>query len=60
MLRDRNNTNSLSEKQQILSGIPGVHVYLENLNLTSKKDQEHFERLLHVVYKIFKTWCLNK
>ena len=31
--------------EQILVGIPGVHVFLDDINVTVRNDQEHFERL---------------
>ncbi|GFU24201.1 uncharacterized protein K02A2.6 [Trichonephila clavipes] len=31
--------------EQVLSGIAGVHLFLEDITIMGRNDQEHFERL---------------
>ncbi|GFT76976.1 transposon Tf2-11 polyprotein [Trichonephila clavipes] len=38
--------------EQVLSGIAGVHVFLDDITITGENDQEHFERLKLVLQRL--------
>ncbi|GFX95887.1 uncharacterized protein K02A2.6 [Trichonephila clavipes] len=38
--------------EQVLSGIAGVHVFLDDITVTGRNDQEHFERLEFVLQRL--------
>ncbi|GFV94021.1 uncharacterized protein K02A2.6 [Trichonephila clavipes] len=38
--------------EQVLSGIAGVHVFLDDITVTGRNDQEHFERLELVLQRL--------
>ncbi|GFV93241.1 transposon Tf2-8 polyprotein [Trichonephila clavipes] len=38
--------------EQVLSGIAGVHVFLDDITITGRNDQEHFERLKLVLQRL--------
>lgn len=38
--------------EQVLSGIAGVHVFLDDITITGKNDVEHFERLESVLQRL--------
>ena len=38
--------------EQVLSGIVVVHIFLDNITVTGKNDQEHFERLELVLQRL--------
>ena len=38
--------------KQILEGIPGVHVFLDDINVTGRNDQGQFERLEIVLQRL--------
>ncbi|GFX04294.1 uncharacterized protein K02A2.6 [Trichonephila clavipes] len=38
--------------EQVLSGIAGVHVFLDDITITGRNDQEHFERLELVLQRL--------
>jgi len=40
--------------EQILADIPGVHVFLDDITVTGKNDQEHFQRLELVLQRLEK------
>ncbi|XP_054707489.1 uncharacterized protein K02A2.6-like [Uloborus diversus] len=38
--------------EQVLSGIPGVHVFLDDITVTGRNDQEHLSRLEQVLERL--------
>ncbi|GFW04090.1 uncharacterized protein K02A2.6 [Trichonephila clavipes] len=44
--------------EQVLSGIAGVHVFLDDITVTGRNDQEHFERL-ELVLQILEEYGLR-
>ncbi|GFW10463.1 uncharacterized protein TNCV_892581 [Trichonephila clavipes] len=38
--------------EQVLSGIAGIHAFLDDITVTGRNDQEHFERLELVIQRL--------